>query len=223
VVLAYLWAAFPFTSFVLMSNSNDALVALLVVWALVAIRSATARGVLGGFAGLTKFAPLGLAPLLWRGVGDRLPSRGNTVRFVLGYGLAIVVPMLPVLLSGDWHWFWNDSIAYQSGRPAPFSIWGLWGGYHQDLHLPEHIVLGIAVVLGLLAPFWPRGERTVVEVAALGAAIIIALQMGITYWFYLYIVWFFPLVVIALVLAHPAAEGERARRLRKGEPRLATA
>ena len=41
------------------------------------------------------------------------------------------------------------------------------------------------------------------EVAALGAAIIIALQCGITYWFYLYIVWFFPLVVIALVLAHP--------------------
>jgi hypothetical protein len=42
-----------------------------------------------------------------------------------------------------------------------------------------------------------------VQVAALGAAIIIGLQMGITYWFYLYIIWFFPLVVIALVLAHP--------------------
>jgi hypothetical protein len=43
----------------------------------------------------------------------------------------------------------------------------------------------------------------VVEVAALAAAIIIGLQLGITYWFYLYIVWFFPLVAIALVLAHP--------------------
>jgi hypothetical protein len=32
------------------------------------------------------------------------------------------------------------------------------------------------------------------------------LQMGITYWFYLYIIWFFPLVVIALVLAHPEPE-----------------
>jgi hypothetical protein len=47
-----------------------------------------------------------------------------------------------------------------------------------------------------------------VEVAALGAAIIILLQMGITYWFYLYIVWFFPLVVIALVLAHPDERDE---------------
>jgi hypothetical protein len=123
--------------------------------------------------------------------------------YVLAYGLAITAAILPVLLSGDWHSFWKDSIAYQSTRPAPFSIWGLWGGYKQGLHLPEHIVLGAAVALGLAAPFLPRGERSMVQVAALGAAIIIALQMGITYWFYLYIIWFFPLVVIALVLAHP--------------------
>ena len=46
--------------------------------------------------------------------------------------------------------------------------------------------------------------------AALGAAIIIGLQMGITYWFYLYIVWFFPLVIVALVASHPAEPGKRA-------------
>ncbi|HEX3803948.1 MAG TPA: hypothetical protein VHV75_14000 [Solirubrobacteraceae bacterium] len=212
VVLAYLWASFPFTSFVLMSNSNDALVALLVVAALLSLRFAALRGVMGGFAGLTKFAPLGLAPLLWRGVGRRRPGGRATVTFVLAYALAVVVPLLPVILSGDWHWFWNDSISYQAGRPAPFSIWGLWGGYNQTLHLPEHIVLGAVVALGLAAPFWPRGERTVVEVAALGAAILIGLQLGITYWFYLYIVWFFPLVVIALVLAHPPSPNDRGFR-----------
>jgi hypothetical protein len=211
VVLAYLWAAFPFTTYVLNSNSNDSLVAMLVVYALLAIRWSAARGVLGAFAGLTKFAPLGLAPLLWRGVG-RFPTRRASVTYWLSYGLAILVPLLPVLLSGDWLSFWRDSIEYQSGRPAPFSIWGLWGGYNQTLHLPEHIVLGGAVLLGLLAPFWPRGERTIVEVAALGAAIIIGLQMGITYWFYLYIVWFFPLVVIALVFAHPEPGREAAPR-----------
>ncbi len=184
---------------------------------------------LGAFAGLTKFAPLGLAPLLWRGIdhdpspapvplaatpstlaaaaprrlAPRLPGPRSTVTFVVGYALAIVVPLLVVLLNHDWHWFWQDTVTYQSDRPAPFSIWGLWGGFHQTLHLPEHIVLGATVALGLIAPFWPRGRRTLVEVAALGAAIIIGLQCGITYWFYLYVVWFFPLVVIALVLAHP--------------------
>jgi hypothetical protein len=206
VVLAYLWAAFPFTSFDLMSNSNDALVAMLIVASLVAIRFAAARGVLGAFAGLTKFAPLGLAPLLLRGTGPWPPRRRSVIVYVLAYGLAITAAMLPVLLSGDWHWFWEHTIAYQSTRPAPFSIWGLWGGYKQGLHLPEHIVLGAAVALALASPFVPRGERSMVQVAALGAAIIILLQMGITYWFYLYIIWFFPLVVIALVLAHPEPE-----------------
>ena len=44
VVLAYAWAAYPFTLYALSSNSNDSLVALLVVLALLAIRSAPGRG-----------------------------------------------------------------------------------------------------------------------------------------------------------------------------------
>jgi hypothetical protein len=43
----------------------------------------------------------------------------------------------------------------------------------------------------------------VVEVAALGAAILIALQLTLNYWLYPYIVWFFPLAILALVAAHP--------------------
>jgi hypothetical protein len=191
-----------------MSNSNDALVALLVVASLVAMRFASLRGLLGAFAGLTKFAPLGLAPVLWRGTGPWPPSRRRSVTFVISYALCIVVPMLPIVLSGDWHWFWAHTISYQASRPAPFSIWGLWGGYRQTLHLPEHIVLGGAVALGLASALLPRGERTLAQVAALGAATIIALQLGITYWFYLYIIWFFPLVVIALVLSHPDPHDE---------------
>ena len=52
----------------------------------------------------------------------------------------------------------------------------------------------------------PR-RRDVVVVAALGAAILIALQLGVTYWFYLYIVWFFPLVMVALLGAYPERIG----------------
>ncbi|MGC9222069.1 MAG: hypothetical protein ACP5H2_12110 [Solirubrobacteraceae bacterium] len=203
VVLGYLWASFPFTAYVLESNSNDSLVALMIVAALLALRWASLRGVMGGLAALTKFAPFGLAPLLWRGIGPRLPGLRSSLVYWAGYGLAVAVPMSLVVLSHDWHAFWTDTIVYQAERPAPFSIWGLWGGYHQTLRPYEHVWLGFVVVSGLLAPFFPRGNRTHVEVAALGAAIIIGLQMGISYWFYLYIVWFFPLVVLALVLAHP--------------------
>ena len=39
--------------------------------------------------------------------------------------------------------------------------------------------------------------------AALGAAVLIALQLTVNYWLYPYIVWFFPLVLVALFAAHP--------------------
>ena len=48
--------------------------------------------------------------------------------------------------------------------------------------------------------------------AALGGAVLIALQLAATHWFYLYVVWFTPFVLVALFAAHresvegPAAE-----------------
>ncbi len=57
IVLAYLWAAFPFTLYVSNTNGNDALVSLLVVCALLVAARPAARGALVALAGLTKFAP----------------------------------------------------------------------------------------------------------------------------------------------------------------------
>jgi hypothetical protein len=39
----------------------------------------------------------------------------------------------------------------------------------------------------------------VVTLAALGAAVLIASQLGVTHWFYLYICWFLPLVLVGLL------------------------
>jgi hypothetical protein len=81
VVLAYAWAANPFTLFVSNSNSNDALVALLGVVALLLASRPVARGAVAALAGLTKFAPLVLAPLLAtagpRDTGRRLRRDGG--------------------------------------------------------------------------------------------------------------------------------------------------
>jgi hypothetical protein len=214
-VMAYMWAAFPFTLYTLNSNSNDSLVAMLIVYALLAARSAPGRGILGAFAGLTKFAPLALGPLLLRGVGDP-PTRRQVLLYVVAFGLALIVPVLPVILSHDWNWFWTDTIKYQSGRPAPFSIWGLWGdtfgGKQTSLIVPQRIVQGLTVALALAVMVFPRGKRSMAQVAALGAAIIIGVEMCLTYWFYLYIPWFFALVVIALAAFHPPAPGEEPDR-----------
>jgi uncharacterized BrkB/YihY/UPF0761 family membrane protein len=108
--------------------------------------------------------------------------------------------MLPVLFDHNLNAFWHDTIAYQASRAAPFSIWGLWGG----VSIAQHLVQGAAVALAVLVAFLPGGRRTVLQTAALGAAVIIAVQLGLTYWFYLYIVWFFPLVALAAFGSYPA-------------------
>ena len=198
VVLAYAWAAYPFTLWTLSSNTNDSLVALLLVLALLVITSAPGRGVVGALAGLTKFAPLALAPLLLRGV-DPPPGRREIVRFALAFALTVVLVMLPVILDNNWHAFWHDTISYQAGRTSPFSIWGLWGG----LGVEQHLVQGATVALALAVMFVPR-RRGLIEVAALGAAILIALQLGAGYWLYSYIVWFFPFVVLAVFGSFPS-------------------
>ena len=217
IVLAYAWAAYPFTLFVLASDSNDSLVALLLVVMLLVASSAPARGVALALAGLTKFAPLALAPLMLRGPdgGARGPTRPahlslanapgsrRTMRsvalYVLAFAVTAAAAFLPVLLQDDFSAFWHDSIAYQATRSAPFSVWGLYGG----LSLEQHLVQGAGVALALAVAFVPR-RRDIVTTAALAAAVIIAVQLGVTYWFYLYIVWFFPLVIFALFGSYPA-------------------
>ncbi len=197
VVLMYAWVAYPFTLFALNSNTNDALVSALVVFALLAIDSPPGRGALGAVAGLTKFAPFALAPLLLRGAGRR-PGERSVAVSVIAFGITVFVAMLPVFLNGDLSFFWHDSVTYQSSRVTPFSIWGLWGG----LAGVQHLLQGAAVALAVVVAFVPAA-RGPVEVAALGAAVLIALQLTVNYWLYPYIVWFFPLVAVALFASHP--------------------
>jgi hypothetical protein len=197
IVLAYLWVAYPFTLFTLTSNSNDALVSLLVVASLLAAASPAGRGVAVALAGMTKFAPLGLAPLFLRGTDARY-SRRRALTFLACFAATVLATLIPVFVAGDLGAFWHESVAYQASRPAPFSVWGLWGG----LGTEQHIVQGLAVVLALVAALLPR-RRTLLEVAALAGAILIAIQLGVTYWFYMYIVWFLPAALLALVGAEP--------------------
>ncbi len=118
VVFAYAWAAYPFTLWVLSSNTNDSLVSALLVLALLVIGSAPARGVVAALAGLTKFAPFALAPLLLRGVGDR-PRERSVSAYIIAFALTVFAAMLPVVLNGDLSFFWHDSVAYQAGRVDP--------------------------------------------------------------------------------------------------------
>jgi hypothetical protein len=201
IALAYAWASYPFTLYDLESNSNDTLVAVLILAALLAAsyRSKVAlagRGAAMALAGLTKFAPLALAPLLAsHGLRETAPSRRP--RALALYALAFIataaVVSIPALDHNSLHTIYERTIAYQSDRGSPFSVWGLYG-----LHGLEHGVEIAAVAFALLLAVVPR-RADLVGLAAACAATIIALQLGIEHWFYLYIPWFFPLVMLALL------------------------
>jgi hypothetical protein len=73
-------------------------------------------------------------------------------------------------------------------------VWGLYGG----LGGLQGVVQIAAVVLAVGLAAIPR-RADIVGLAAACAAVIVAAQLGIDHWFYLYIPWFFPLVMIALL------------------------
>jgi hypothetical protein len=209
IVLAYAWAAYPFTAFVLESNSNDALVAALVLAALLAATSPPARGVLAAFAALTKFAPLALAPLL----ATHRRSRRGVLLFAFAFAVAAVVASIPAFAHNTLATIFSRSVQYQADRSAPFSIWGLYGG----LHVEQTVVQALAVALALGLALQRRDDLT--RLAAAAAAILIAVQLGVTYWFYLYIPWFFGPAIVA-ILGGGRLERRRVRRRRRRAGRL---
>ncbi|HET6449236.1 MAG TPA: hypothetical protein VFG31_09010 [Conexibacter sp.] len=209
IVLAYAWAAYPFTLYASSTNSNDALVALMLVGTLLVAGRPLARGASVALAGLTKFAPLALAPLFARAPRDVKPSRlrpgpVSFVAYALGFASIATVAMLPVILGGDLATFWERTIAFQHDRSSPFSIWGLWGG----LDTVQTAVQIGAVLLALAVAIWPR-RPTLAQMAACGAAVLIALQLGLDYWFFLYVVWFLPLVLVGLLARYGDPEAQR--------------
>ncbi|HTZ87970.1 MAG TPA: hypothetical protein VMB05_14985 [Solirubrobacteraceae bacterium] len=230
VVLAYGWAAFPFTLYAMESNSNDTLVAVFVLAALLA---ATYRGKLapaarGGFAalaGLTKFAPLALAPLfathgLWQRTVRSADGREVLVAsrtrlrliatFLLGFVAIGALASIPAFTHDSLHTIYERTFAYQGDRNSPFSVWGLYGG----LEGFETAVEVFAVVLAVVLAVVPR-RPDVVGLAAACGAVIVAVQLGIEHWFYLYVPWFFPLVLVGVLARH---EGIVRTRWRKERP-----
>ncbi len=237
-ILAFGWAAFPYTAYVLESDSNDALISALLVATLVLLAKPLWRGVTISLATWAKFTPLMLAPMLLtyepdpagglagadRGDGagesvggaaaaSRTGGRLRTTRgllfsrsallFAVGFVVVTVVFMLWPTIDPGLKVFYERTIAAQAGRASPFSVWG------QDESL-EPIRVAILAATGILAialAFVPR-RKSLLQVAALGAALMLGVELTLHHWFYLYIVWFFPLMLIALCLLEPTEEPE---------------
>ncbi len=219
VALAYGWAAFPFTLFALECNSNDTLVAVLVLAAVLAATyrgklASPARGAFAALAGLTKFAPLALAPLLaTHGLSqseDGTPPKRARARllalstFALAFALVAALVSVPAFRHDTLHTFYERTFAYQGDRDSPFSVWGLYGGLSAGQTAVQIAAIALALGLAVL----PR-RPDVVGLAAACGAVTITVELSLEHWFYLYIPWFFPLVLIALLGRYGAPIGRR--------------
>jgi hypothetical protein len=202
LLLAWLWAACPFSVLDVEKSTNDGLVALIVVLMMLSLSAPIKRGVLVGIGAAAKFFPAILLPLVAVGRGD---SDGLTVRKVLAAFVVTVGASFALFLpSGGIKEVWDHTIGYQLTRDDISSIWAL----HSTL-APVKVALEVgAAFLAVLVAFRPRGPRTPAQVSALAAAVIIAVQLPALHWFYLYIVWFLPLVLIAVLAADVPVAGQ---------------
>jgi hypothetical protein len=220
VALGYAWVTYPYTAFVLESNSNDTLVAVACVGALLAVtiarrgppaadsgrhRAAALTALALGLGAAAKFVTAALAPLF---------SRRSPVVFWVTLVLVVALVVVPFIPDGGLRELYDRTVGYQAGRPSPFSIWG----QVDSLGWLQSLLKGMAAGLAVLAAFRPR-RPDIRQLAAMGAAIVIAIEITATHWFYLYVVWFVPFVLVALLAAHPTGGGEeREEREEEREP-----
>jgi hypothetical protein len=199
--LAFGWAAFPFTQYVSNTNSNDAIMPLLLVWGFLFVSSAPVRGFAVGLAGWAKFAALLLVPL-WASFPNGLKRPRALVLFAAGFALATLLAFWVLLLEPDplhaARVFWDRTFGYQLDRDAPWSLWD-WGVYpgYPDLKIVQQVLQVVAIAAALAVGFVPR-RKTPLQLAALTAAILVVFQLTLSYWFYTYIPWFVPFVLFAL-------------------------
>lgn len=188
-VLAFGWAAYPYTAYVLESNTNDSLVAALLLATLLLAARPLARGATLALATWSKFAPVLLGPMFLTHERRLRPA----LLFAGGFVAVTVAAMLWPAIDPGLKTFYDRTIASQAGRNSPFSIWG------QAPSL-EPIRIGLLVLTGAASLFfaiYPR-RKSLAQLASLAAALMLLLQLTLHHWFYLYIVWWYPLLLIAL-------------------------
>lgn len=195
--MVFAWAAFPYTLYATNNNTNDVIVAAVSAIALAAAASPLARGatVAAGFA--VKLYPLMLGPL-W--ISHDGWKRRPITDFILG-GLGVVLISFAILLIpgqpiAAMKLFYESTLAFQGDRVSPWTIFT----QVPELAFLQKPLTAFAIFLAILVAFVPR-KRTVRRLAALSAAVIIAFQLTVNYWFYAYVVWFEPFVFLSLLLA----------------------
>jgi hypothetical protein len=204
VLLPFAWAAYPFTQYTSNSNSNDAIAPALLVLGFWLAASPVGRGAFAALSSWVKFASLLVVPL-WASYPEALRRPRAKAIFAASFGLISLLVFWVLLLEPTpldaARVFYNRTVASQLERESPFSIWD-WGQYHADgipdLETVQRVLIPLVAIFALALFFVPR-RKSPLQLAALTGAVLIAFELVLTHWFYLYLPWFFPFVIFAVV------------------------
>jgi hypothetical protein len=205
VSLAFAWLAYPFTLYTMNANANDSLIAAVGVGAMLALSSPPGRAAMLALGTAAKFGSAALAPLFATATGER--RWRSALVFSAVFVVVCAVLILPFLPDGGLREFYDRTLGYQASRSSPFSVWGL----APSLDFLRPVARAIAAGLAVAVAWWPR-RKSPIQVAALAAAVLIAVQLGATHWFYFYVVWFLPFVLAALFASQPDGRAPAASR-----------
>ena len=189
---------YPFPDLSLLAETNDGLIAALCVWAIVAAQRPATRGLLLAAATLTKFLPVLLA-LQFLGV-----RRGRS-RYVLTLAVSLAAMLAWPLITSGPAAFVNSTFGYQlmqRGGGVQFSIWT----YLPHVAIAARALLAAVLVLLALSPMSRAPAQGARQHAALAAALLMVAQLLPGYWFYSYLTWCYPLLVVAIIHARPERE-----------------
>ena len=200
-VLAFAWAAYPFTQYVSNSNTNDAIMPCFLVWGFWLVSRPAARGVLAALSGWTKFASLLVVPL-WLTYPGRRPSW----RFALGFAAATLAVFSILLLSRPT----RSTRRTSSGRGRSASRSGArrrgrsgTGASTTHAGSPTSTSCSTScrrcsIAGAVVVAFFPR-RKSPLQLAAFTAVLLAGFELVVTYWLYTYIPWFYPFAALALL------------------------
>lgn len=189
------WLIFPPVLITASAGSNDLPTAALVVWAIATWVHAGRTSTWLSAASWAKVVPVFTLPL-WIA-----RFRGGDLKRALIPPVALTALMLILLLvlgGADAVNKMLDAIAFQSDRGAQLSFWVVTGAPAlQVVVQAAGFALGAAAAVAVWR-FEALGS-SLVRVSALAAAVMLAFQIGASYWSYAYLPWVYPLLVVALL------------------------
>lgn len=189
------WMILPPVLVTASAGSNDLPTAALVIWAIATWAHAGRTSTWMSAAAWAKVAPVFVLPL-WIA-----RFRGGDLRRALIPPVVLTALMLGLLLAlggADAVSKMLDAIAFQSDRGAQLSFWVVTGAPALQVVVQA---AGFALAAAAAVVVWKFESvgTSLIRVSALAAAVLLAFQIGASYWSYAYLPWVYPLLASGLL------------------------